>query len=57
MVRWNNRGHERALTSEEAILAAADRNEVTIERTDIVINCPIVWTAAGGVLPGSVLIP
>jgi hypothetical protein len=46
-----------ALTSEEAILAAADRNEVTIERTDIVINCPIVWTAAGGVLPGSVLIP
>jgi hypothetical protein len=57
MVRWNNRGHVRALTSEEAILAAADRNEVTIERTDIVINCPIVWTAAGGVLPGSVLIP
>lgn len=55
MVRWTDRTRERSLTSEEAILAAADQNEVSIERTNIVINCPIVWTAAGGVLPHSLV--
>jgi hypothetical protein len=55
MVKWNDRSHIRALTSEEAIQAAADANEVTVERTSIVINCPIVWTASGGALPHSLL--
>jgi hypothetical protein len=57
MVQWKGRAHVRELTSEEAILAALHAEEVTVERTDIVINCPIVWTASGGVLPHSVLRP
>jgi hypothetical protein len=40
------------LTSEEAILAAEDGGKVTITRTSIVINCPIVGTEHAGLLPG-----
>jgi hypothetical protein len=55
MVRWSDREHARSLTSEDAILEAADHNEVSVERTDIVINCPIVWTASGGSMPHSLV--
>jgi hypothetical protein len=55
MVRWNDHSRPRALTSEQAIQAAADANEVSVERTSIVINCPIIWTASGGALPHSLL--
>jgi hypothetical protein len=47
LVRWNARTHVRPLKSEEAILAAADDNELSVERTNIVINCPIIATASG----------
>jgi hypothetical protein len=57
MVRWKAPAHIRPLKSEEAILAAADGNELSIERTSIVINCPIVSTASGGVLPHSKVTP
>ena len=40
------------LSSEEAILAAQDAGKVTVTRTAIVINCPIVGTERGGLLPG-----
>jgi len=40
------------LTSEDAILAAEDGGKVTITRTSIVINCPIVGTEHAGLLPG-----
>jgi hypothetical protein len=40
------------LVSEEAILQAQDAGDVTVTRTAIVINCPIVGTEHGGVLPG-----
>ena len=40
------------LASEEAILAAEDDGKVTVTRTDIVVNCPIVGTEHGGLLPG-----
>jgi hypothetical protein len=55
MVRWNDHSRPRALTSEQAILTAADANEVSVERTSIVINCPIIWNASGGALPHSLL--
>ena len=55
MVRWKDRTHARSLISEEAILAAADQNEVSVERTTIVINCPIIWTERGGVLPHGIV--
>lgn len=35
------------LKSEEAVLAAADRGEVTLEVTDIVVNCPITRSVDG----------
>jgi hypothetical protein len=56
-VRWEHPDQRRLLTSEEAILAAADAGTVRIERSDIVINCPIVQTATGGVLPHARLTP
>jgi len=40
------------LASEEAILAAQDAGEVTVTRTAVVINCPIVGTERRGLLPG-----
>jgi len=42
-------------TNETAILDAEEAGELTVERTDIVINCPIVATASGGRLPGVTL--
>jgi hypothetical protein len=55
LVRWKEGAGRRVLTSEEAVLAAGDAGDVSVERTDIVINCPIVWTATGGPLPGAEL--
>ncbi len=45
-------GHEpRVLRSEEEVLAAADKGEVTIRETNIVINCPVIFSEQGGALP------
>jgi hypothetical protein len=45
-------GHEpRVLRSEEEVLAAADKGEVTIKQTNIVINCPVIFSEQGGTLP------
>jgi hypothetical protein len=57
IVHWNAGVQVRELTSEEAILAAADRQEISVERSNIVINCPIISTATGGLLPHSSLVP
>ncbi len=55
-VKWKNTsGRKPALTNETAILNAEEAGELTVERTDIVINCPIVATASGARLPGVVL--
>lgn len=45
----------RALTNETAILDAEEAGVLTVERTDIVINCPIIATASSGRLPGVTL--
>jgi len=57
LVRWIGPDHHHALKSEEEVLAAKDRGEVSIEQTSIVINCPIVATRSGGALSGSVMVP
>lgn len=41
-VKWVDPNQAKVLTSEEAILDAEELGLVTIERTDIVVNCPIV---------------
>jgi hypothetical protein len=57
VVRTVATGKIEPLTSEEAVLAAADAGKVTVTRTAIVINCPIVGTEHGGLLPGMKLLP
>ncbi len=42
-VRWTTEDRK-LLTSEEALLAAQDTGKVSIERTEIIVNCPIVKT-------------
>ena len=51
-VKWKAATPAKLLRSEEAILAAEEQGAVEIVRTGIVINCPIVGSAAGS-LPGA----
>ena len=50
-VKWSATATARVLTNESAILSAEENAELSIERTNIVINCPIVATASGEHLP------
>ena len=55
-VTWKA-GHEpRALTSEEAVLAAEQAGAVRLQATRVVLNCPIVHRGARGALPGAALV-
>lgn len=51
-VRWRVAPRGRVLTSEEALLAAKERGELTIVDTDVVVNCPITRGADGQALRG-----
>jgi hypothetical protein len=42
VVVWKDPIQAQELTSEEAILSAEDQGLVTITRTDVVLNCPVV---------------
>jgi len=57
LVTWNASVHKRPLTSENMVLDAQSAGDVTVARTDIVINCPIIATAAGDMLPNVELSP
>ena len=52
-VNWVAGHVPRVLKSEEEILEAADRGEVTITQTNIVVNCPVIFSPQGGLLPGA----
>jgi hypothetical protein len=41
------------LTSESAIREAATNNEVTISKTGIILNCPVVFGPGSGKLPNT----
>lgn len=41
-VTWQAGQSARSLRSEEAVLAAEEAGEVTVERTNAVLNCPVV---------------
>jgi hypothetical protein len=47
VVVWKDPIQAQELTSEEAIFVAEDQGLVTIERTDIVLNCPVIPFALG----------
>ncbi len=42
LVAWKPGASVRELRSEEAVLAAAEAGELSLDVTDIVVNCPIV---------------
>jgi len=50
-VTWAPSATQKILTSEEEILEQEDAHMLTLERTDIVLNCPIVGSETGGFLP------
>lgn len=51
-VRWATGRTRRLLTDEESVLAAAERGELSLRVTDIVVNCPVVRSADGKALRG-----
>jgi len=53
-VRWKRPADVRELRSEEAVLEAEDKGLLTLEMTDIVINCPVLRDARGAALRGVV---
>ncbi len=54
-VTWQPGHSQRELRSEEAVLDAAERGELLLEPTPVVINCPIVQRPGQGALPGLLL--
>lgn len=54
-VTWQPGRSPRELRAEEAVLDAAEKGEVVLEPTPVVINCPIVQRPGQGSLPGLVL--
>jgi hypothetical protein len=44
------------LKSEEEVLSAQSQGLVTIVKTNIVVNCPVIYTPAGGLLPTAKII-
>jgi hypothetical protein len=55
-VTWKAGTTPHTLTSEEEVLAAEAAGMVTIEQTNIVVNCPVIFTPEGGSLPTAVLL-
>lgn len=52
MVRWINPTQKQKLKSEEALLSAEDKKPVSLDVTDIVVNCPVTRSADGQALKG-----
>ena len=52
MVRWAAGHTPKLIQSEEALLAAADKGELLLTRTTIVVNCPVLRLADGRALTG-----
>jgi len=50
-VTWLAGKQPHVLKSEEEILAAEETGQVSIEKTSLVVNCPVVFSEADGPLP------
>lgn len=55
-VTWNEGTSPVLLKSEAAVMQAASSGLVTLNKTKIVVNCPVVFTPSGGLLPGATLL-
>jgi hypothetical protein len=53
LVTWNPGRQGRVLTTQTAIEDAAAAGEVTIAKTPIIVECSVVFTTGGGLLPGA----
>jgi hypothetical protein len=53
LVSWNSGTQPRALTSQADIESAASANQVTVQRTPIIVECSVIFTPSGGTLPGA----
>jgi len=53
LVSWNSGRRSRPLTSEADILKAASTGEVSITKTNITVECSVIFTPGGGLLPGA----
>ncbi len=51
-VRWADPKYVRELKSEESLLVAEDKRELSLEITNIVINCPVTRDSRGQALRG-----
>jgi len=52
-VTWAPSAKQKILTSEEDILEQEDAHALTLDRTDVLLNCPIVGSEIGGFLPNT----
>ena len=52
-VTWNPGATPSLLTSEAAILGAEASGLVTISQKNIIVNCPVIFTPDGGLLPNA----
>ena len=52
LVRWIKPEERRELRSEEEVLAAQEKNQVELEVTEVVVNCPITRASTGQALRG-----
>lgn len=52
-VAWLPGATRRVLTSEEAVLDAVERGQLSLRITRVVVNCAVVSDDNGGVLPGA----
>ena len=53
LVAWNNGYQGRVLKSQAEIENAANAGEVTITKTPIIVECSVIFTPGGGLLPGA----
>src|SRR6201998_386748 len=53
LVSWNSGRQGRVLTSQTDITNAAADGDVTIQKTPIIVECSVIFTPGGGLLPGA----
>lgn len=57
MVTWSSGAEPQTLTSEKDIKDAEAAKQLTIKKTDIIVNCPVISTPHGGNLPNATIEP
>jgi hypothetical protein len=53
LVSWNSGRQGRVLASQTDIETAASDGDVTITKTPIIVECSVIFTPGGGLLPGA----